>query len=486
MTVDVPRLGAELLAVARNSLAIYHAGQHAGLKDARHLDEIVVPALEAVERGEVKRLALALPPGHAKSSVGTLSFPSWYLGRHPDCQVISVSHTAELATDFGRKVLGLVGSDLFRALFPAFQLAGDTGSASRFTTKRGGAYFAVGLGGAITGRRAHLVVIDDPFKDRADAMSPAVRKGVKEAYSSTIYPRLMPEGAIVLISTRWHEDDLIGWLTREHAQDGWRTITLPAIAEEPKGWRVPGDPLWPQMFPLESLKRIRSAIGEAAWVSLYQQRPAAAEGAVFRRDWWGTYTELPQAFNRVVMSADTAFKAGTEADYSVVTVWGETNTGYYLISVWRGRAEFPELKRQVVSIATIWAPSAVLVEDRASGQSLVQELRRETSLPVLPIGVDRDKITRAQAVTPLVEAGKVFLPASAPWLPDFLDELSSFPAAPHDDQVDSTTMALNWMRSPGERALITYYRRRHEEQHERREIADDECGISNCEKRRPS
>jgi predicted phage terminase large subunit-like protein len=461
--IDEGRLGVELLAVARRSLAVYHAGQHTGLKPARHLDQIVVPALEAVERGEIKRLAIALPPGHAKSSVGTLSFPSWYLGRHPDRQVISVSHTAELSTDFGRKVLGLVGSELFRALFSGFQLSGDTGSASRFTTTKGGAYFAVGLGGAITGRRAHLVVIDDPFKDRADAMSPAIRKAVKEAYSSTIYPRLMPEGAIVLISTRWHEDDLIGWLTQEHADDGWRLISMPAVAETGEGWRSVGAPLWPEMFPLETLASIRAAIGEAAWVSLYQQRPAAAEGAIFRRDWWRNYTDVPTNFERIVMSADTAFKTGSEADFSVVTIWGETKTGHYLLNVWRNRAEFPELKREIISLATAWSPTALLVEDRASGQSLIQELQRETRLPVVPVAVDRDKVTRAQAVTPMIEAGRVFLPPSAPWLPDYLDELSSFPAAPHDDQVDSTTMALNWMRAPSEPAIITFYRQRLEE-----------------------
>jgi predicted phage terminase large subunit-like protein len=249
-----------------------------------------------------------------------------------------------------------------------------------------------------------------------------------------------------LIQTRWHEDDLLGWLLREHTEDGWHLISMPAIAEEDEGWRKTGDALWPEAFPIEALERTRQAIGEVAWVSLYQQRPAAAEGAVFRRDWWHSYTEVPQSFKRIVMSADTAFKTGREADYSVMTVWGETQTGYYLLTVWRGRVEFPDLKRQVVALASIWSPNAVLVEDQASGQSLIQELRRETSLPLHPVSVDRDKLSRAQAVTPIVEAGKVFLPASASWLADYLDELSSFPAAPHDDQVDSTTMALNWMR----------------------------------------
>jgi predicted phage terminase large subunit-like protein len=447
-----------LLAAARDYLAVYHSGVWPGLVPARHL-EILIGELEAVERGEVKRLAVAMPPGHAKSTVGTLSFPSWFLGRHPNRQVISVSHTAELATDFGRKVLGLVGSDLFRAAFPAFQLAGDAGSASRFTTRKGGAYYAVGLGGAITGRRANLIVIDDPFKDRADAMSPAIRKAVKEAYTSTIYPRLMPQGAIVLISTRWHEDDLIGWLTREHRDDDWRLISMPAIAESDEGWRRPGEALWPEAFPIPELERMRRAIGEAAWVSLYQQRPAAAEGAVFKRDWWRTYLEPPAAFERVVFSADTAFSAAETADYSVITVWGETKTAFYLLHLLRSRLEFPELKRALAGLASQWRPNTVLVENRASGQSLIQELQRETSFPVLAVDVSKDKITRANAVTPMVEAGRVYVPESAPWVGSYLDELSSFPAAQHDDQVDSTTMALDYLgRRTSEFDLAEYAR----------------------------
>src|ERR1700730_1826116 len=243
----------------------------ARLLRARYLDEIVGPALEAVERGEIKRLAIALPPGHAKSTVGSKSFPSYFLGRNPTRSVISVSHTAELSTDFGRAVLGLVRSDLHRAVFPECRLSEDSAASTRFSTTQGGTYFAVGLGGAITGRRANLVVIDDPFKDRAEAVSPASRKAVREAYSSVIYPRLLPGGAIVLIQTRWHEDDLLGWLLREHATDGWHLISMPAIAETDEGWRRAGQALWPEAFPVETLERTRKAIGEVAWVSLYQQ-----------------------------------------------------------------------------------------------------------------------------------------------------------------------------------------------------------------------
>jgi predicted phage terminase large subunit-like protein len=220
---------------------------------------------------------------------------------------------------------------------------------------------------------------------------------------------------------------------------------LPAIAEHNDGFRQEGEALWPKRFPLEDLNRKRQLVGGAAWASLYQQRPAAAEGAIFKRGWWRSYLELPE-FSQVVQSWDTAFKKGAESSFSVCTTWGLAENGYFLLSVWRGRVEFPELRRTLIALAEQWKPSAILVEDRASGQSLLQELKSATSLPVLAVKVDSDKLSRAQAVTPLVEAGKVFLPESAPWLGDYIDELAAFPMGNYDDAVDSTTQALNYFR----------------------------------------
>lgn len=203
--------------------------------------------------------------------------------------------------------------------------------------------------------------------------------------------------------------------------------------------------LWPERFPLEDLKRIRGAVGGAAWASLYQQRPAAAEGAIFKREWWRPYGECPQ-FSQIVQSWDTAFKKGAETSYSVCTTWGLAENGYFLLSVWRNRVEFPELRRTLIALADQWKPTAILVEDRASGQSLLQELKSATTLPVLAVRADSDKLSRAQAVTPLVEAGKVFVPESASWLGDYIDELAAFPMGNYDDAVDSTTQALNYFR----------------------------------------
>ena len=219
---------------------------------------------------------------------------------------------------------------------------------------------------------------------------------------------------------------------------------MPAIAEEDEGWRKEGEALWPARFPLETLRVIKSAIGSSAWASLYQQRPAAAEGQIFRREWWQHFTVQPM-LGRTIQSWDCAFKAGRENDYSVCTTWIATERGYFLLSLWRGRVEFPELKRQLMSQAEAWSPSAILVEDSASGQSLIQELQT-TNQPIIRVKPDSDKISRAQAVTPLIESGRVFLPESAGWLEDFEDELAAFPSAAHDDAVDSLTQALNYLR----------------------------------------
>jgi len=302
----------------------------------------------------------------------------------------------------------------------------------------------VGRGGSLTGRGAHLLVIDDPLKSREEANRETIRRGLHEWYSSVAYTRLQPGGGVVLISTRWHELDLAGWLLQEHASENWTVLSLPAIAGHDEVWRREGEPLWPEHFPLPVLDQIRHAIGSSAWASLYQQRPAAAEGQIFKREWWQHFADQPTS-GKLIQSWDTSYGKNTQGDYSVCTTWAATQSGYHLLSLWRDRVEFPALKAQLVAQAAAWHPSAILVEDSASGQSLIQELKT-TNFPILPVKADSDKISRAQAVTTMIESGRVFLPQSAGWLPDFLDELAAFPNAAHDDSVDSLTQALNWMR----------------------------------------
>jgi len=435
-----------LLALAREDLACYAIAQWPPFERARH-HELIMSRLEAVERGEISRVMIFQPPRHGKSLIASGIFPAWYLGRHPDRHVIFATYGQELSDDFGRRVRNFLVDPVHQAIFPDCRLSEDSTAAHRFNTMQGGAYYAVGRGGPITGRGAHLLLLDDPIKDREEANSETIRKSLHEWFASVAYTRLMPGGAIVLIQTRWHEDDLAGWLLREPRGENWEVLSLPAIAEQDEDLRKEGEALWPERFPLAELERIRAAIGSRAWTSLYQQRPAAAEGVIFRWEWWQFYRPpLTLSLSRTVQSWDTAFKKGAENDFSVCTTWGVAENGYYLLHLWRGRAEFPELKRVLASLAEQWKPDAILVEDRASGQSLIQELRLGNSLPVLPVKVDSDKLARAQAVTPLVEAGRVFLPESAPWLGDFLDELAAFPSGVHDDIVDSTTQALNHLR----------------------------------------
>jgi predicted phage terminase large subunit-like protein len=436
----------EHLVLAHEDLACYAVALWPQFELAHH-HELIVSRLEAVERGEISRLMIFLPPRHGKSLLASTLFPAWYLGRNCERHIIFATYGQELSDDFGRKVRNLIADPVHRAIFPGCSLSEDSSAAHRFNTVRGGAYFAVGRGGPITGRGAHLLIIDDALKDHAEANSETVRRALYDWYSSVAYTRLAPNGAIVLIQTRWHQDDLAGRLLANSFGDDWEVLNLPAIAEHDESFRREGEALWPDRFGLVELGKIRNAVGERAWASLYQQRPAAAEGVIFKRNYWQSYRPpLSVALSRIVQSWDTAFKRGTENDFSVCTTWGAGENGYYLLHVWRGRVEFPELKRVLASLAEQWKPNAILVEDRASGQSLIQELKQFTALPILPVKVDSDKQTRAQAVTPLMEAGKIFLPESAPWVNDFIEEMACFPHGMHDDVVDATTQALNYLR----------------------------------------
>lgn len=460
----------DVLGLARMSLSGYAPLIFQRFEVARHHSKLI-SKLEAVERGELKRLMVFMPPRHGKSLISTQIFPAWYLGRNPEKSVITATYSQDLSDDFGRNVRNFVNDPYTHAVFPELQIAEDSNSMKRFMTSAGGAYYAVGRGAAITGRGAHLLLIDDPIKDMEEARSENVRRTLHDWYSSVAYTRLQAGGAIVIIQTRWHHDDLAGWLLREHPEENWEVLNLPAIAEADGDGRKEGEALWPEHFSAEFLQGVKTGAGGAVWAALYQQRPTAAEGEVFKREWWQRYSELPP-FRRIVQSWDTAFKTGSENDYSVCTTWGQTKTGYYLLHAWRGRVEFPQLKRQLVTLAQEWKPSAILIEDKASGQSLIQELKHGSPYPILAIKVDKDKLARAYSSSPLVEAGKVFVPASASWLGDLLYELSSFPAGAHDDCVDSVTQALNWLSRQSYNGLMDYYEKEAERIKEATRVAE--------------
>jgi predicted phage terminase large subunit-like protein len=429
----------------------YAVGQWSGYQPAKH-HWALADRLEKVAEGEIKRLMIFMPPRHGKSMLTSEFFPAWYLGRHPDHQVIAATYAQGLADDFGRKVRNLVSNRQHEFMFPGFRLADDSQAASRFHTKERGAYFAVGAGGPITGRGADLLLIDDPIKGREDAESEVMRRHLKDWYTSVARTRLMPGGAIVVIQTRWHEDDLAGWLLKEHAHEEWEVLNLPAIAEpDDQIGRQEGVPLWPQAYPLDELDQIRRSVGSRDWASLYQQRPTAEEGAIFKREHW-QYSRLwlddPQALIdslgifKVIQAWDTAFKTKEMNDYSACVTIGVARTKYFVLDVKRGRFEFPELKRVVQTHAAKWNASSLLIEDTSAGQSIIQELRRETRLPLIAVKADRDKVARSRAITATHEAGMICLPEAMPWLPDFMDEVSAFPNAPHDDQLDAFVHAM--------------------------------------------
>ena len=335
---------------------------------------------------------------------------------------------------------------MHKKIFPECVVSDDSAAAHRLSTTKGGTYIATGCGGSITGRGADLLLIDDPIKSPEDANSATFRRSLQTWYEGVAYPRLEPSGAIVLIQTRWHVDDLAGWLLREHVSENWKVISMPAIAESDEGWRKPGDALWPERFDLEALARIREAIGNSAWQSLYQQRPVTPGGNVFKEAWFRRYRESDEVeYSRTILSVDSAYKSGEQNDYSAVVVISEARTGFHIRLVSRGRWDFPSLQQRLVALAELWHPSAVLIEDSASGQSLLQVLQSTTRLPVIGVRPIGDQLSRASAFSPMVESGRLFLPEAAPWLGDYLAEMTEFPASSHDDQVDATVQSLKWL-----------------------------------------
>src|SRR6266849_5255801 len=416
-----------------------------GFEVAPH-HQLIIDKIELLLRGKIKKLAIILPPRHGKTTLTSILLPAYFLGRNPRGSVITASYGAELSEGWGRRVRGIIQDETFARVFPDCMLSPDSQAAGRFNTTQNGQYISTGRGGPLTGRGADLLVLDDLIKDAEEARSEIVCKGIIEWLKHVALTRLSRDGRIVAISTRWSERDPMGWLLKE--QKGFDVLDLPAVSEGTRDLlgRPAGAALWESQYPLNVLESIRVAVGPQVWQSLYQGNPTAAQGMVFKRQWFRHYRAVPEKFSKIVMSLDTAFKTGSANDYSVATVWGQAENGIYLLHCWRDRVEFSELRKQVVEQAAQWKPHAVLIEDRASGQSLIQELKAATTFPVIAVKVDKDKETRAAAVTGYFESGKILFPEGAAWLADFEDELAGFPGAAHDDCVDSVTQALNYLR----------------------------------------
>lgn len=440
---------------ARKSLLAYAQYINPTFKTPGHIRRIV-EKLEAVERGEITRLMIFMPPRHGKSLIASQIFPAWFLGRNPTKSVITTSYSANLAMEFGRSVRNQLSSAAFVSAF-GIGLSPESRSVIRFHTTQGGIYHATGVKGSLSGKGANLFILDDLVKNRQEAESPLNKSMIRSLYTSAIHNRLAPGGAIVIMNTRWCEDDICGWRLKEDA-GRWDVLSLPAINEDKN------EALWPEQYPLSVLREIEricgTGIGRRDWLSIYQQAPISDAGNVFKRSWWKYYESVSIAgFKRIVQSWDTAFETKKANDYSVCTTWGETSNGqYYLLDMWREKTEFPELKRAAFALFQKYKPQVVLIEKKASGHSLIQELKRETKMPVISVEVDKDKVSRATPVTSSVEAGAVFVPSSAVWLVDFLDEMSAFPSGAHDDVVDSCVHALEYMIRPQDRiGLLDFY-----------------------------
>lgn len=390
-------------------LLAYAVGQWEGYRPARH-HMAIAEALERVAAGTCKRLMIFMPPRHGKSMLASEFFPAWWLAENPERYIIAATYAQEIADDFGRKVRNLCRTAQHRALFPGFSLQEDSQAASRFHTDKGGVYHGVGIGGAATGRGAHLLLIDDPVKDREQAESEAFRQRAKDWYTSTARTRLMPGGAIVVIQTRWHEDDLAGWLLKNQTHENWEILSLPAMAEpgDPLG-RAEGEALWPEAYPLSELEPIKQS-SSRDWAALYQQHPSPVGGGLVKISWFKRYSAAPANPRRIIQSWDTGMKANEVNDPSVCTTWAETETGFYLLDVYVRRMEYPDLRRAVESLSSRWQPTVVLVEDKASGQSIVQDIRASTRISVVPVEPKGDKVVRLLAVSAQIEAGRVFIP----------------------------------------------------------------------------
>lgn len=410
--------------------------------------EAFVGELEAAAITPGSRTLIDRPPRHSKSLHVSEMLPAWYLGKFADRRVIAASHSAHLAYTFSRRVRNLIVDP--RYPFPGVTVAGDKAAVSAWDVEgtRGG-YAAVGVGGSPTGIGANLIIIDDPIRNAADADSRTMRDALWEWYQGTIRTRLEPGGSIVVTATRWSDDDLIGRLLAAEKTGGetWAHLHSPAIDDD-------GHALWPERWPVPELLKIKDAVGSRVWQSQYQGDPQPAEGGTFKRQWWRPYRTLPADVTRAEITVDSAFKDGVANDFSVFALWARDTVGNaYLVRVWRARVQFPELiqmGKQAHAYASARFPTLrvpLVVEDNASGQSAIQVWQRETGIPVVPYKPVGSKISRAEAITPVVEGGRAFVPEpdadNAGWLDDWLTEHDRFPTGSHDDAVDTSTMALS-------------------------------------------
>jgi predicted phage terminase large subunit-like protein len=418
--------------------------------------KVMAQKFQDIAEGKCKRLIINMPPRHTKSEFASYLLPAWFLGKYPGKKIIQCSNTAELAVGFGRKVRNLVGSEQYARIFPNVSLRSDSKAAGRWSTNSNGEYFAIGVGGTVTGKGADLLIIDDPHSEQEAAIAntnPEVYDKVYEWYGSGPRQRLQPGGSIIVVMTRWSKRDLTGKILKssiERDGDIWEIIDFPAILPS-------GKALWPQFWRLEELQALKEELPVSKWNAQYQQQPTSEEGALVKREWWQEWTqEKPPVCEYIIQSWDTAYTKNERSDYSACTTWGvfylnedEMQPNIILLDAVKERLEFPELKERALQYYKEWEPDVFIVEAKAAGSPLIFELRR-MGIPVSEFTPTRgnDKIARMNSVTDLFASGKVWAPRKR-WAEEVIEEMAAFPNSEHDDLVDSSTQALIRYRKGG-------------------------------------
>ena len=442
----VERCKESFLFFAKQMWPVFISGKH---------HQIMADAFERVANGTLKRLIINMPPRHTKSEFASFLLPSWFLGKFPEKKIIQTAHTAELSTGFGRKVRNLVSSDIYAKVFDT-KLSSDSKAAGRWNTNKGGDYFAIGVGGAVTGKGADLLIIDDPHSEQeAKQNNPAVFDGVYEWFTSGPRQRLQPGGAIIIVMTRWAKRDLTGQILKKSGNDGvddWEVIEFPAILPS-------GTPLWPAFWSKKELESLKAELPVAKWEAQYQQNPTGNEGAIIKRDQWRIWEgESAPSCNYIIQSWDTAFEKNNRADYSACTTWGifehpddkgNLKTNIILLDAFKERMEFPELKKTALELYKQWEPDTLIIEKRAAGAPLIYELRKiGVPLSEYTPGKGNDKISRVNSIADLFASGVVWCPTTR-WADEVMEELAAFPNGDNDDLVDSTSQALMRFRQGG-------------------------------------
>jgi len=450
--------------ILKNDLAsfversFYELNPQTELVPCSHID-VMAAKLEACRQAKIRRLIINLPPRSLKSHCVTVAFPAFLLGHNPAAQIICASYGQDLADKLARDCRSLMASEFYRRLFTRTRLSTEKQAVNDFMTTAQGFRMATSVGGVLTGRGADFIILDDPLKPE-DALSQTRRNSANDWYNNTLLSRLNSKqsGVIVIVMQRLHQDDLVGHVLE---QEEWEMVSFPAIAEEdelhryetPSGQRVfvrkSGEALQPRRESLAVLAPIRKSMGEYNFASQYQQNPMPLGGVMVKTEWLRYYDTLPERFTMVLQSWDTANKSGELNDFSVCTTWGIVLEHCYLLNVLRRRLNYPEIKRAVREQANQYRPNTVLIEDKASGTQLIQDLRSEGMFSVKPYAPPpaTDKVLRLYAQTAQIENGRLLLPRAAPWLVEYIRELTCFPGSKFDDQVDSTTQALDHIKS---------------------------------------